>query len=453
MFHKVRKDRRLGNLKTPEKIRELQRKLYIKAKQEPEFRFYLLYDKIYREDILEHAYRRCRANDGSPGVDGISFKDIESASRKEWLGNLSEELKAQTYKPDAIKRVMIPKAGGGSRPLGIPTIRDRVAQMAAVIVLEPIFEADFPDEQHGYRPKRDAKGAVGQVLSLLRSGHREVVDADLKSYFDTIPHQELMKSVARRVVDKKVLRLVKLWQEAPVEEEGGDGRKRRTTPNKDARRGISQGGVTSPLLSNIYMRRFIVWFKSLGFEEMFGARIVNYADDFVICCKRGAKELFELVRKMMTKLKLTVNEEKTRVCRLPEEAFNFLGYTFERLYSPRKGGHAYIGVRPSKKSINKMKESIHEKTLAHTSGKTVEETVRQLNMMLDGWANYFSEGTVAQTYKSMDHHTRKRLRQWLCRKYKVGTGKYVRFSDERLYEEYRLVRLSDRRRDSASAKT
>jgi len=364
----VRKEEGLGNLTTPIKIRELQRKLYIKAKEEPDFRFYSLYDKLCREDILSHAYRCCRANAGSPGVDGISFAHIDSEGAEEWVRKLSEELKAKQYKPDAIRRVYIPKASGGQRPLGIPTIRDRVVQMAAVIVLEPIFETDLQEEQHAYRRKRDAKGAVKQVLSLLQKGHTEVVDADLSGYFDTIPHQELMKSVARRVVDSEVLHLVKMWQEAPVEERGEDGRKKRNTPNKDTGKGIAQGGVTSPLLANIYMRRFILGFKKLGFTREFGARIVNYADDLVICCKRNAEGALEAMREIMGRLKLTVNEKKTRVCRLPEEGFDFLGYTFEQMRSPRKNGHPYIGTRPSAKSVKRMKEAIHEETTRQRDG-------------------------------------------------------------------------------------
>ena len=259
------------SLETPDKIRSLQRKLYRKAKAEPEFRFYLLYDKICREDILRHAYALARDNAGAPGVDGMTFEQIEAAGVEAWLAGLREELVSKTYRPDPVRRVTIPKPGGGERPLGIPTIRDRVVQTAAKIVLEPIFEADFEDSAYGYRPRRSAVDAVKETHRLVCRGYTDVVDADLSKYFDTIPHADLLKSVARRIVDRHVLRLIKLWLKAPVEERDGDG-KRRMSGGKSSTRGTPQGGVVSPMLSNIYMNRFLKHWRLTGRGEAFRAQ-------------------------------------------------------------------------------------------------------------------------------------------------------------------------------------
>jgi RNA-directed DNA polymerase len=273
------------SLETPDKIRSLQRKLYQKAKTEPEFRFYLLYDKICREDILRHAYDLARDNACAPGVDGVTFEQIEAQGLETWIAGLREDLISKTYRPDPVRRVTIPKPGGGERPLGIPTIRDRVAQAAAKIVLEPIFEAGFEDSAYGYRPRRSAVDAVKETHRLICRGYTDVVDADLSKYFDTIPHSDLLKSVARRIVDRHVLWLIKLWLEAPVEERDGLGG-RRTSGGKSNKRGTPQGGVLSPLLANIYMNRFLKAWRLTGRGEAFRAHIVNYADDFVILSRR-----------------------------------------------------------------------------------------------------------------------------------------------------------------------
>jgi RNA-directed DNA polymerase len=266
------------SLATPEKIRNLRTRLYEKAKAEPAFRFYLLYDKVHREDILDHAYRLARSNGGAPGVDGVNFADIEAAGPEKWLASLREELRTGRYKPSPVRRVMIPKPGGGERPLGIPTIRDRVVQTAAKLVLEPIFEADLSDSAFGYREGRSAGEAVKRVHRALCDGYTDVVDADLSKYFDTIPHDQLMKSVARRVSDAKMLKLIKAWLKTPVEETDERGR-RRMTGGKSSRMGTPQGGVISPLLANIYMNRFLRVFLKRGKDREFAARLVNYADD------------------------------------------------------------------------------------------------------------------------------------------------------------------------------
>ncbi len=271
-------------LKPPEKVEKLQKTLHIKAKQSPNYRFYALYDKVYRADVLDYAYRICRSNDGAPGVDRQTFSDIDEYGEERWLSELAEALRKKEYQPQAVRRVYIPKPDGKQRPLGIPTIRDRVVQTAAMVVLEPIFESDLQDEQYAYRPGRSAQDAVRKIETLLQRGHTEVVDADLSGYFDSIPHAELMKSVARRISDRHMLHLIKMWLVAPVEETDKRGCTRRTTQNKDEKRGTPQGSPISPLLSNLYMRRFVLGWKALGHAYRLSAKIVNYADDFVILC-------------------------------------------------------------------------------------------------------------------------------------------------------------------------
>jgi group II intron reverse transcriptase/maturase len=325
-------------------------------------------------------------------------------------------------------------------------------QTATLLVLEPIFEADLQPEQYAYRPGKSAHGALEQINSLIRSGHHEVVDADLSGYFDSIPHSELMKSVARRVSDKHVLHLVKMWLVAPVEETDERGNKHRTTRNKDERRGSPQGAPISPLLSNLYMRRFLLGWKVLGHEQRLRAKIVNYADDFVICCCRGkGAEALATMRSMMERLKLTVNEEKTHLCRLPEETFDFLGYTFGRLWS-RRTGQPYYGMRPSKKAITRLRREIHEKTSRNWLWTDLEERVTTINRVLIGWANYFSIGTVARTHSAVDAYVFQRFRQWWCAKHKVRNRRDARYSARYANGQLGLVRLRDRRRRAAWAK-
>ena len=318
------------SLQAPIKLQKLQQALHVKAKESPDFRFYALYDKLYREDILAHAYRLARHNGGKPGVDGEDFPDIEAYGVERWLGERAQALKEKRYRASPVRRVYIPKPNGKQRPLGIPTIRDRVVQTATVLVLAPIFEADLQPEQYAYREGRNAQDAVRNVHKLLNTGYTDVIDADLSGYFDSIPHAELMQSVARRISDRHVLALIKQWLVAAVEEEDGRGRRIRTTRAKDSKRGIPRGAPISPLLSNLYMRRFLLGWKPSGLEARLQARIVNFADDFVICCRGTGEQAMEAIRQMMDRLKLTVNEEKNGRCRIPQAHFDLFGYTLGR---------------------------------------------------------------------------------------------------------------------------
>ncbi len=429
------------SLQTPEKVRKLQAALHAKAKGSPEFRFYALYDKLYREDVLAFAYRCCKANGGAAGVDGEEFSDIEPYGEERWLGELAEGLRNRSYQPQPIRRVYIPKPDGKQRPLGIPTIRDRVVQTAAVLVLGPIFEADMPEEQYGYRPGRSALDAVRKVHSLVNTGHREVIDADLSAYFDSIPHAELMKSVARRISDRHLLALIKKWLTVPVVETDSRGRSHRSTRNKDLGRGTPQGAPISPWLSNLYMRRFVLWWKRSGQEQRFGAQLVVYADDFVMCCRRRGHEAAAQMRRILERLKLTVNEAKTRYCRLPDDSFDFLGYTVGRCYSP-KTGKAYLGTRPSKKRIQRFCAALSQETSGRFLWQGEREKVETLNRMLQGWGNYFRLGPVSKAYKAVDAHVRKRLRRWLLCRHKVPGSGFKRYPDRYLYESLGLHRLS-----------
>ena len=310
-------------------------------------------------------------------------------------------------------------------------------------MLEPIFEADLQPEQYAHRSDRSALDAVKYAHRLLNTGHGQIVDADLSGYFDSIPHADLLKSVARRVVDGAMLHLVKMWLEAPVEETDEHGKKHRSTRNRDDGKGTPQGAPISPLLSNLYMRRFVLGWKKLGHEKRLGARIVNYADDLVICCRSRAEEALARMRDIMMRLKLTVNETKTRVCKLPEEKFDFLGYTFGRCFSP-KTGRAFIGTVPSRKRVKRICETISELTERDQTLLDQEIVVARLNRVMTGWANYFCLGPVSRAYRAVDRHARKRLRQWLCAKHKVSGMGNGRFPEPFLHQVLGLVCLDTR---------
>jgi RNA-directed DNA polymerase len=418
------------SLTTPDSVRRLQRKLYTKAKETPQYRFYLLYDKVYREDVLTHAYRLSRAHRGAAGVDDVRFEDIEAEGVDVWLTALRADLQAQTYHPAPVRRVMIPKPGGGERPLGIPTIRDRVVQTAAKLVLEPIFEADFDPNAYGYRPRRAARDAVQVVHEALCDGYTDVVDADLSKYFDSIPHQELLQSVARRVVDRALLHLIKMWLKAPIEERDAQGCGR-MTGGKRSTRGTPQGGVLSPLLANVYMHRFLRAWRQRGKDVVYRARLVTYADDFVILSRGHAAEALAWTRWAFGAIGLTLNETKTSVRDARREAFTFLGYAFGPAWY-RQDGHWYLAAQPAKKSLQQVKRAI--RALLRPGNQTPwPETAARLNRTLRGWAAYFSYGTRSTAYQAVNHYVADTVRHFLCRRHKVSSRGTRRFAPAQVF--------------------
>jgi len=407
----------------------------------------LLYDKVYREDILSHAYELAKSNQGAPGVDGHSFTGIEAAGLEEWLNGIRNDLRAKTYTPQAVRRVKIPKPGGGERPLGIPTIRDRVVQTAAKLVLEPIFEADFDPNAYGYRPKRSAQDAIRKVQELLREGYTDVVDADLSKYFDTIPHRELLQCVARRIVDRDMLHLIKMWLKVPVEERDENG-KPRVSGGKKNMRGTPQGGVISPLLANLYMNRFLKYWRITGRSEFFQAQVVNYADDFVILSRRKAAEALEWTRGVMSRIGLTLNDAKTCIRQAGAERFDFLGYTFGP-HRVRKDGYVFPGRSPSKKSVARLRQKVGD--ILVPGNMTPWPDVRdRLNATLRGWSNYFGQGDCYPAYRAVNHYVYERVRIFLRRRHKVPSLGTARFSDAVVFGKLGVLRLMTKAKSSVS---
>jgi len=425
-------------LATPEKIRRFQRKLYEKAKKDKQCRFHQLYDKVYRADILEYAYRRAKANKGAPGVDGVRFSDIEREGLEEWLAALQDELREKKYKPSPVRRKIIPKWGGGERPLGIPTIKDRVVQTSVRVLIEPIFEADFVEEAYGYRKHKSAHDAVKATHKAVCEGYTDVVDADLSKYFDTIPHHELMQSVARRICDRHLLHLIKMWLKVPVEEKDDKGNTR-MSGGKHKKTGTPQGGVISPLLANIYMHRYLKGWKQRGKDREYRAKLINYADDFVILSKGKAKEAYDWTRWAMTQLKLTLNEEKTKIRAARKESFDFLGYTIGPERHRRKG-HWYLSAKASKKALKNVKKKIKAR-LKPSNVKPWEEVVKRLNSTIHGWVNYFDYGTRYMAYREIDNYVATTVRKFLRRRHKVSGRGTRRFPDEKIFGELGVVRL------------
>lgn len=426
------------SLATPEKVRKLQEALHTLAKRRPEYRFYLLYDKVYRADILAHAYALAKRNGGAAGVDGVTFEDIEAKGVEAWLLAVQEELRGGAYRPQPVRRVMIPKPGGGERPLGIPTLRDRVVQTAVLSILKPIFEVDLEPNAYAYRRGKGALQAVQEVHRALCSGHDQVVDADVSKYFDSIPHSDLMKSLARRISDGKLLRLLKMWLKAPVAESVGKGGWR-YSGGKRTPRGTPQGGVVSPLLASIYMNRYLKMFRLSGLAERYGARLVNYADDFVVLCRTGAPVILAQTRRWLERMGLTLNEQKTRLCDGRRESFNFLGYTFGPMFY-RKDGHRYLGAAPAKKAVQRVRERIRS-VLRSSVVEPWPTVVGRLNATLRGWANYFSYGTRMPAYRAVDNYVYAAVRGFLRRRHKVPTRGTARFPSDYVFGPLGVFRM------------
>jgi RNA-directed DNA polymerase len=384
----------MKTIRLPEKLSSLRQKLYHKAKQEPKFRFYVLYDRIYRRDVLTSAYRIARINNGAGGVDGVTFETIEAMAGGEeaFVNELHESLTSKQYRPSPVRRVYIPKPDGRQRPLGIPTIRDRVVQAAVLLIIEPIFEADFMDCSYGFRPKRSAHGALSEVRKHLKQGLTSVYDADLKGYFDSIPHEKLMKCIQMRIVDRSVLKLIRMWLKVPIAEDNGHGGKQMTRSDK----GTPQGGVISPLLANIYLHWFEkVFYAGNGPAVWAKAYLVRYADDFMVLARYQGRRLTGFIEeKIESWLGLELNRTKTKVVNLrdPGTSVDFLGYTFRYDRDLMGRGHRYLNVTPSKKALKQHRQSLRTVVNRRQSCVPITQLIETINRRQRGWANYFSFG-------------------------------------------------------------
>lgn len=420
---------------TPDKVRKLQIALYRKAKAEPEYRFWSLYGELSRLDVLNRALEAQAANDGATGVDGetLAAINVSPAVRQQWLERLQKELQTKTYRASPVRRVWLAKSNGGQRPLGIPTVKDRVVQTAVYLVLMPIWEADFHPRSYGFRPKRRAHQAIAEIEQATRQGYVEIIDADLTKYFDTIPHRELLKAVARRVRDGSVLRLVKSWLRAPVVEEDKEGT-RRVNPNLC---GTPQGGVISPLLANLYLNPLD---HGVNGNTSGRARLVRYADDFVIACAPGrGGEIRTRLKHWLTAKGLTLNEAKTRLVDIRQTGINFLGFNLKRRKSGRGGG--YLHIEPSQKSRLHLREKLRGIFNHRTHWRAVPDVVKEANQILRGWAGYFHHGNSVSVMKRLRNYSQNRFRRWLWRKHACRHNLWEDYPNEQLHTRYGLFEL------------
>jgi len=421
-----------------ERVRLLQLKLYLKAKQESGFKFYILYDKLFLNHVLVEAYKRTKSKQGSPGIDNRSFADVEKYGREKFLAEIGEELRKRTYKPDAVKRVWIKKENGGLRPLGIPTVKDRVVQQACKLAIEPIFEADFDESSHGFRPKRSAKDAIKEIKGNLKGGDQIVYDADLSKYFDTIPHEKLEIALKERIADPRILELIKQWLRVPIVDSDG-----KYSGGKKNRKGTPQGGVISPLLANIYMNLLDrIVNNPTGYFAKRGVKMIRYADDFILMSKELKEETIIKVHGYLERMGLQINTEKSRMVKAREESFDFLGFTFRYDQSILFKGSKFWNVFPKAKSEKKIRQKINQK-LKSIGHYAAEDVAKELNPILRGWMNYYRIDKVSYTqvsFRKLYDYLRNRLYRYYNRKSQRKSSMYGKHAFKILVEEYGLIK-------------